>query len=247
MTSLLIKWSKTAQHSNSIVFMTMTYYGITLYSATILNPIETTNFLHQIVTEKLPKAKQKLSSQSKESTNKSDKTNVPKSGKDKPSKTGKKGSSTGKKKGTKTNRWPYQEKLPPLLESMKLDIKELANLECRSQYQISSVKIENEQARDNEVFRMFWAMMNQDAGFMWQWIKVYVLTHRKFSQLAKDYFRSKGLSIQIWLNGLKQGRRPDVLGLFLLCLVTQIHCFVHLKGGYWTSLKDVPNSHLEFM
>ena len=109
-----------------------------------------------------------------------------------------------KKKGTKTNPWPYQEKLPSLLESMKLDIKELENLECRSQYQISTVKIENEQACDNELFRIFGAMMNQDAGFMRQWIRVYVLTHHKFvGHLAKDYFKGKGLTIQTWLSGLK--------------------------------------------
>ena len=65
--------------------------------------------------------------------------------------------------------------------------------------------------------------------------------------MAKEYLDGKGLTLQTWLNGLKEGRRADVLGLFLLCLATQTHCFVHLNNGYWTTLWDSPNNHLELI
>ena len=46
----------------------------------------------------------------------------------------------------------------------------------------------------------------------------------------------------------ENGDRADVLVLFVLCVLTGTHRFVHLKqGGYWTSLKDVPVTHLEFV
>ena len=77
---------------------------------------------------------------------------------------GKKKLKNSKDKPSKVNLWPYQETLPALPKSLKLDRSSLANLECRTQYQIAAVKIENEHARDNEVFRMFGNMMNQDAG-----------------------------------------------------------------------------------
>ena len=65
--------------------------------------------------------------------------------------------------------------------------------------------------------------------------------------MAKEYLDGKGLTLQTWLNGLKEGRRVDVLGLFLLCLATQMHCFVHLNTGSWTTLWDSPNNHLELI
>ena len=46
---------------------------------------------------------------------------------------------------------------------------------------------------------------------------------------------------------IKNRQMSRVLGLFILCLATQTHCFIHIKGGYWTTLKDVLTNHLEFM
>ena len=85
-------------------------------------------------------------------------------------------------KGSKTdvipdNPWPHAETVPLLLETSKFDIKDLEQLECHTQFQISTVKLENEQARDNELYRIFGAMMNQDSRFMRQWLFVYVLPH----------------------------------------------------------------------
>ena len=65
--------------------------------------------------------------------------------------------------------------------------------------------------------------------------------------MAKEYLEGKGLPLQTWLSGLKEGRQADVLGLFLLCLATQMHCFVHLNNGYWSTLQDSPNNHLELI
>ena len=70
----------------------------------------------------------------------------------------------------KPNPWSYTETVPLLPETGKIDIKGLELLECRQQYQISLVKLENKMARDNELFRIFGTMVNQDAGFMRQWI-----------------------------------------------------------------------------
>ena len=79
---------------------------------------------------------------------------------------GKKNPKISKDKPSKANLWLYQETLPVLPESLKLDRNNLAKLECRTQYQIASVKKENEHARDNEVFHRFGNMNNQDASFM---------------------------------------------------------------------------------
>ena len=82
-----------------------------------------------------------------------------------------------KSDGIQPNPWLYAETVPLLPETGKIDIKGLESLECRQQYQILLVKLENETARDNELFHIFGSMVNQDTGFMHQWIRVYVVTH----------------------------------------------------------------------
>ena len=77
----------------------------------------------------------------------------------------------------KSNPWSYAETVPLLPETEKIDIKGLEFLGCRQQYQISLVKLENEMARDNELFHIFGTMVNQDVRFMRQWIRVYIVTH----------------------------------------------------------------------
>ena len=90
--------------------------------------------------------------------------------------------------------------------------------------------------------------MNQDSGFMRQWLCVYILTHQKaVITMAKEYLDSKSLTLQTWLTSLKEGRQADVLGLFLLCLATQTHYFVHLKNSHWSTLHDPSKTHLELI
>ena len=49
-----------------------------------------------------------------------------------------------KSDGIQPNPWLYAETVPLLPETGKIDIKGLESLECRQQYQISLVKLENE-------------------------------------------------------------------------------------------------------
>ena len=79
---------------------------------------------------------------------------------------------------------------------------------------------------------------------MRQWIRCYSLTHKGFiTNLAKTYLKSKNLKIGIWITGIKNGRRPDILALFLLCVITGTHCFVHTKFGIWTTLSEELDNH----
>ena len=61
--------------------------------------------------------------------------------------------------------------------------------------------------------------------------------------LTKTYLKSKGLKIGTWITGIKNGRRPDTLSLFLLCVIMGTHCFVHTKVGIWTTFFEEPDSH----
>ena len=86
--------------------------------------------------------------------------------------------------------------------------------------------------------------MSQGVGFMRQWIWCFSLTHKGFiTNLTKTYLKSKGMKLGTWLVGIKNGRRSNILGLFLLCVMNGMHCFVHTKVGIWTTLLEEPKSH----
>ena len=79
-------------------------------------------------------------------------------------------------------------------------------------------------------------------------VRCFVLTHKKFvAKLAGDYLKAKNVKITQWLKDVKANSRADVLTLFILCIATDTHCFVHTKVGYWTTLLDDPKKHMEYV
>ena len=57
----------------------------------------------------------------------------------------------------------------------------------------------------------------------------------QLAKKAKQYLKLKGLSIDMWLESITDGRKGNVLVLFGLNLLTETHCVVHLANGQiWT-------------
>ena len=152
----------------------------------------------------------------------------------------------GKGKDKKpSNLWAYKETLPILYEHDKCSVTDLAMLSCRLNFEIKQLPAPyTEKLCDGNLYRSFGRLVNQSEKFMRQWIRCYSLTHKGFiMNLAKTYLKSKNLKIGIWINGIKNGCRPDILTLFLLCVITGTHCFVHTKLGIWTTLSEEPDNH----
>ena len=146
------------------------------------------------------------------------------------------------------NPWAYKESLKPIKEDDALSSDKLLNLECRNHYRIRpSVHVTDEQSVNDEVFRMFGEMLGQYVVFMRQWVRCFVLTHRKFvNKAASKYLSEHSLKLQEWAKDVNKGSKVDILALFLLCIATDTHCFVHTRSGYWTTLADNPQSHTEY-
>ena len=52
------------------------------------------------------------------------------------------------------------------------------------------------------------------------------------------------MTFKVWLEAIKEGQKGDILSLYGLSLLLDIHTVVHLhNGGIWTTLKMVPNNH----
>ena len=73
---------------------------------------------------------------------------------------------------------------------------------------------------------------------MRQWLRCHTLTNKNhISKIAKEYLKSKGLKLKTWLFSIKSGRHADILALYLLCVITKSHCYIHLcDGNYWSCL-----------
>ena len=82
---------------------------------------------------------------------------------------------------------------------------------------------------------------------MRRWIIYFVKQYLiQISLKAKAYLDLKKLSLEEWLRCLREGRRGDILCVYLLSLATGVHTFVHLKNNkIWCTLKNVPTSHHE--
>ena len=52
------------------------------------------------------------------------------------------------------------------------------------------------------------------------------------------------MTLEVWLEAIKEGRKGDILALYCLSLLLDIHTAVHLhNGGMWTTLQVVPDDH----
>ena len=51
-----------------------------------------------------------------------------------------------------------------------------------------------------------------------------------------------------WLKSVKEGRRGDILCVYLLSMATGSHTAVHMRNNkVWSTLKDMPTSHDELI
>ena len=82
---------------------------------------------------------------------------------------------------------------------------------------------------------------------MRQWVRCFVLTHRRFAmKLAKTHLTEHSLSLPWWLKAITNGCRADTLCLYILSIMTETQCFVHIKNGIWTTLGEIPHIHAEY-
>ena len=119
----------------------------------------------------------------------------------------------------------------------------MIGLLCMATHKIraGSVKIQEE---DN-LYAIFASYVNKPVSFMRQWLKCFSISNSLIlTRCAKHYLVSKGMTLEVWLEAIKEGRKGDILALYCLTLLLDIHTAVHLhNGGMWTTLQVVPEDH----
>ena len=119
----------------------------------------------------------------------------------------------------------------------------MVGLPCRVTHKIRarSVKIREE---DN-LYAIFASHVNKPVSFMRQWLKCFSISNSSIlTRCAKHYLVSIGMTLEVWLEAVKEGRKGDILALYCLSLLLDIHTVIHLhNGGMWTTLQVVPDDH----
>ena len=69
-----------------------------------------------------------------------------------------------------------------------------------------------------------------------------------FEESASDYLQSKGMSLDIWMDALSDGRKGDTLSLYGLSMILDVHTVVHLRNGkIWTTMDSPPDKHSDLI
>ena len=99
------------------------------------------------------------------------------------------------------------------------------------------------------LYKLFGEQVGKSPKFMRSCVKRYSATNMDWlEKLSKAYLDSIGTMITNWLQGVKDGGTGNILTLFMLSLITGVHCYVHLREkNYWSTLKELPATHDEFM
>ena len=120
-------------------------------------------------------------------------------------------------------------------------------LPCRATHQIKPRSL---QVLENDnLYAIYSLHIKQDIGFLRKWLKTFVISNQAhFEESASEYLRSKGMSLDIWMDAISDGRKGDTLTLYGLSMILDIHTVVHLRNGkIWTTMESPPDDHADLI
>ena len=135
------------------------------------------------------------------------------------------------------------------MEPDKMSKSDIAKLNCINDFGVWPIQYRDKGDRNNEIYKMFGEIVGQDINFIWCWLRMFFITNKKYVvDLAKPYFRYKGINFVKWLADVQTDQRADVLCVFLLSKITKTHTVIHLnEQRYWSTIKDEPTEHKDFI
>ena len=84
---------------------------------------------------------------------------------------------------------------------------------------------------------------------MCKWLSFFITVHKQTLQAkAGQYLKLKKLKLDTWAEGVKLGRRADILSVFALSALMSKHTLIHLRNGnIWTTMETSNMDHDELM
>ena len=145
--------------------------------------------------------------------------------------------------------YPYSEVIRDFAECNRITESKLSRLECHEKYYLEcSLNSFNGAALNDHLYRIYYPK-HMDTQVLRRYIAYYVnLYPKQITQKASNYLDSKKLTLDKWLKSVKEGRRGDILSVYLLSMATGSHTAVHMRNNkVWSTLKDMPTSHDELI
>ena len=151
------------------------------------------------------------------------------------------------KKIPRKNPLPYCNLIRPVLEPQKICCEQICMLPCRGKHELKPCLIKIKE--NDNLYAIFSTYADQMPYFICQWLKTFMLTYRGyFEEWVDFYLKTKGMSYDVWIEAIEDGRKGDILTLFGLSTLTDLHTYVHLhEGQYWITPKTVPDNHEEVL
>ena len=149
---------------------------------------------------------------------------------------------------TNYSEYAYSNIVESFTEHDRLLESDVQSLNCFAEYQAEwSLNSFNDQELNDHLYRIFYSKKTKNITLMRRWITYFVKQYPiQISLRAKAYLDLKRLSLGEWLRCVWEGRRGDILCVYLLSLATGVHTFVHLGNNkIWCTLQNTPVSHNE--
>ena len=134
----------------------------------------------------------------------------------------------------------YSETVGDFLEHDRLSENDISQLICSDEYQPEqTLNSFNDSELNDHLYHLFYCKKTENIALMRIWISYYVRQYPKqITTKAQPYLDSKKLTLEDWLRCVRDGRRGDILCVFLLSLSTGVHTVVHLKNNkLWRTQK----------
>ena len=145
--------------------------------------------------------------------------------------------------------YQYSEVIRNFVERDMIAKSELCKLECHEKYYSEcSLNSFNDAELNDHLYRIYYPKC-MGTLVLHRYIAYFVnLYPKQITQKASNYLNSKRLMLDKWLKSVKEGRRGDILCIYLLSMATGSHTVVHMRNNkMWSTLQDMPTSHDELI
>ena len=79
---------------------------------------------------------------------------------------------------------------------------------------------------DNNLFAIYGCRVSQTPYFMCKWLHTFLQSYQGFfEEWGEFYLQTKEMSFKTWLEAIINGRKGDVLTLYALNILTDLHTY----------------------
>ena len=135
----------------------------------------------------------------------------------------------------------YATCMDPMLEGDRLKPGEINNLCCSDDYEaITDFGSMSDKEKDEHIYALYGRVSKYKSNeCMHKWLSFFIIVHKPILQAkAGRYLKLKKLKLDTWAEGVKLGRRADILSVLTLSALISKHTLIHFRNSnIWTTME----------